>query len=68
MVNWEGLQQTREGKPIFKLMEQMLEADLMPPLDATVKPPVTPLTGEHKKTLLDWLKSGAPRSNVPCPE
>ncbi len=66
MVRWEDTQKSRSGKPIHVLMKHMVEADLMPPLNALVKPPVTPLSPEQKKTLLAWLGEGAPRSDEVC--
>lgn len=66
MVRFEDVHRTRSGKPVFLLMQQMLEADLMPPLDALVSPSVTPLPPEAKEVLLTWLRAGAPRSLDRC--
>lgn len=68
LVKYEDTQQQRSGKPIFKLMEQMVAADLMPPLDEPVEPQVIPLTPEQKGTLLKWLGAGALRSEEKCGE
>ena len=67
MLSVDGIHEERSGKPIFELMKAMVQADLMPPLDALVTPDVTPLSPEQKKTLLTWLEAGAPRSDKPCP-
>lgn len=66
MVRFEDIQAMRSGKPISVLMKQMLEANLMPPLDALVTPKVTPLDPRDKETLLAWLKADAPRSSERC--
>ena len=66
MVHYEDVQAQRSGKPTFVLMKQMVEADLMPPLDALVTPRVSPLEQEDKETLLTWLRAGAPRSVKRC--
>jgi hypothetical protein len=68
LVDWKDVQSKREGKPIFQLMIQMLEADLMPPPDVSLDPPVHPMPAEQKATLLAWLKAGAIRSEVACPK
>jgi hypothetical protein len=67
LVKYEDIEKVRSGKPISKLMAQMVEADLMPPLDEPVQPKVTPLTPEQKETLLKWLGAGAPRNESKCP-
>lgn len=67
LVRYDDIERMRSGKPISKLMEQMVEADLMPPLDEPVEPKVTPLTLKQKETLLKWLADGAPRSDEKCP-
>lgn len=66
MARFEDVHRTRSGKPIFSLMQQMLEADLMPPLDALATPSVSPLLPSDKEALLVWLKAGAPRSTEIC--
>lgn len=66
LVKWEDTQKVRTGKPIHKLMKQMVEANLMPPLDALVEPAVIPLTADQKQTILTWLGAGATRSNDVC--
>lgn len=66
MTNWQDLQAKRDGKPIFVLMQQMVEADLMPPTDALVKPRPEPLSAEQKSTLLAWLAQGATRATDTC--
>jgi hypothetical protein len=66
MVDWKDVQSKRDGKPIFELMIQMLEADLMPPPDVPLDPPARPMPTEHKAALLAWLKAGATRSEVVC--
>lgn len=68
MKSWEGLQEKRDGKPIFVLMQQMVEADLMPPTDAPVKPRAEPLSAKQKSTLLAWLGQGATRASDTCSE
>lgn len=67
LMRYEHIEVIRSGKPIRQLMEQMVAADLMPPLDEPVVPKVTPLTPGQKSTLLDWLKAGAPKNAAPCP-
>lgn len=66
LVKYEDIEKVRSGKPISKLMAQMVQADLMPPLEEPVEPKVTPLTPEQKGTLLKWLADGAPRSEERC--
>lgn len=66
LAKYEDIEKMRSGKPIAKLMEQMVEADLMPPLDEPVEPKVTPLTAEQKETLLKWLGDGAKKSTQKC--
>ncbi len=63
---WDDTQAMRSGKPIHVLMLQMVEADLMPPLDALVEPDVEPLTAEQKEILVRWLKQGAKKSTEKC--
>lgn len=63
---WQDVHETVSGKPIHKLMQQMIEADLMPPLDAVVKPKVDALGDAERKVLLGWLAAGAPKSEAPC--
>lgn len=67
LVKYEDIEKLRSGKPISKLMIQMVEADLMPPLDEPLEPKVTPLTPAQKEILLDWLWRGAPRNPGKCP-
>lgn len=67
LVKYEDIEKLRSGKPISKLMAQMVEADLMPPLDEPLEPKVTPLTSEQKTILLKWLGGGAPKNTVKCP-
>lgn len=64
LVKWDDTRRERQGSPIFVLMKKQVEAELMPPLDEPVEPPVTPLTVEQKKTLLGWLEQGAERARV----
>ena len=66
LLRWQDTQKIRTGKPIYLLMQQMVSTDLMPPLDALVEPAVTPLSVEHKQTLLNWLKAGAKESKEVC--
>ncbi len=66
LVMYDDIQKERSGKPIFKLMEQMVAADLMPPLDEPVEPKVAPLTPEQKEILLKWLGAGAPKNEDKC--
>jgi len=66
MVKWEDTQKMRSGKPIHVLMRQMVGADLMPPLDLSVEPKVSPLSAAHKQTLLAWLDAGAKKSSETC--
>lgn len=66
MLRYENILAMRSGKPIHVLMEQMVQSDLMPPLDALVSPNVTPLEPEQKATLLKWLSAGAPESTADC--
>lgn len=66
LVKYEDIEKMRSGKPISVLMAQMVEADLMPPLDEPVEPKVSPLTVEQKKTLLQWLGEGAKKSKEKC--
>jgi hypothetical protein len=48
-------------------MRAQVEGDLMPPVDEVVAdPPVTALTPEQKKTLLEWLGKGAEKSDDVC--
>lgn len=67
LVKYEDIEKMRSGKPISRLMAQMVAADLMPPLDEPVEPKVSPLMPEQKETLLKWLADGAPRSDAKCP-
>lgn len=67
LLSYENVLKMRSGKPIHVLMEQMVQNDLMPPLDALVSPDVTPLSPEQKATLLKWLAAGAPKSIAKCP-
>jgi hypothetical protein len=67
LMKYEDIEVMRSGKPIRQLMEQMVAADLMPPLDEPVQPKVTPLTLEQKNTLLGWLRAGAPKNPERCP-
>jgi hypothetical protein len=64
---FEDTQKVRTGKPIFVLMQQMVEADLMPPTDLALTPKVAPLSPDQKATLLSWLKAGAKKDSAPCP-
>ncbi len=66
LKTWDDTQAMRSGKPIHVLMLQMVEADLMPPLDALVEPDVQPLTEEQKGVLVGWLKQGAKKSAEKC--
>lgn len=63
---WEDTRAVRSGKEIHVLMMQMVDADLMPPLDALVEPKVEPLTAQQKTVLLDWLRQGAQKSSEKC--
>ncbi len=64
LVKWDDTRKERQGSPIFVLMKKQVEAELMPPLDEPVEPPVTPLTSEQKTTLLRWLEQGAERARA----
>lgn len=66
LKSWKDTQELRSDKPIHVLMKQMVEADLMPPLDALVTPDVEPLTPTQKSTLMKWLRDGAQRSDEVC--
>jgi len=66
MAKFDDVQEERSGMKVHQLMEQMVAADLMPPLDALVEPEVRPLTAAQKSTLLRWLRAGAPRSSASC--
>jgi hypothetical protein len=66
LATWEDTQKERSGKPIHILMAQMIEADLMPPTDLVLKPPVTRLTDDQKNVLLRVLKEGAKKSEETC--
>lgn len=66
LVNYEDTQNMRSGKLISELMEQMVAADLMPPLSEPVEPKVAPLGAGQKEILLKWLRSGAPKNEGQC--
>ena len=66
LKRWEDTRAERSDKPIHVLMGQMVSAELMPPLDATVSPKVDPLSPEQKEIILDWVEGGAKKSDAPC--
>lgn len=67
LAKWENTQEDLDGSLIIDMMKDQISADLMPPLDAMVSPPVSPLTPAQKKTLLDWLEAGGSKSDQACP-
>lgn len=67
LVKWDHTQAERSGAKIIDLMQKQVAADLMPPVEEMLSPPVTPLTEEQKQVLLSWLSSGGLRSSTTCP-
>ena len=61
------MQPDRNGEPIYKRLARSIETGFMP-FNIPANPPIEPLTDAEKKTLLDWVKNGAPRGtcNARC--
>jgi hypothetical protein len=60
LFTWTDLQALRGSDPLYQVLGRVVQNGFMP-LRIPTNPPIEPLTEGEKKTLLDWVSSGAPR-------
>ena len=61
-LTWADTRQDRLGQPLYMVIGRAVRSGFMP-YKVEANPPVSPLTEEEKKTVLDWVDAGAPQGD-----
>jgi uncharacterized membrane protein len=63
LYTWAEMQAQHHGEPVYQRLGRSVETGFMPNL-IPANPPVERLTDDEKRTLLDWVRAGAPRASA----
>lgn len=64
LYTWDDTRKVRLDKPLYVDIGRVVDSGYMP-LGIEADPPVERLTPEEKKSLLDWVDAGAPKTSCP---